>query len=250
MTVPQLVLLFFAGLSGGFIDAISGGGGLITMPALLACGLPPQVALGTNKFQSCIGTFIAVRRYARAGLVNTPWLGLAAACSLFAGAGGALAVTVMSKDLLKQIIPWMLAMVAIYTALNRRFGLHPGMMRLSPIAFAILFGILLGFYDGFFGPGVGSFWVVALVSLLGLDLSHATGYTKAANLASVIGALAIFLANGSVHFVAGGAMIVGQLFGARLGSGLVVRRGVAFIRPVFLTVVFAMTLKLLWDAWG
>jgi uncharacterized membrane protein YfcA len=96
---------------------------------------------------------------------------------------------------------------------------------------------------------VGSFWAVALVTMLGLDLRHATGYTKAANLASVFGSLAIFLANGSIHFVAGGAMIVGQLFGARLGAGLVVRRGAPFIRPVFLTVVFAMTLKLLWDAW-
>jgi uncharacterized membrane protein YfcA len=249
MTPLQLVLLFFAGLAGGFIDAIAGGGGLITVPALLACGLPPQVALGTNKFQSSIGTSITVWRYARAGLMHTPWLWLAAVCSLLAGAGGALAVTVMSKDLLKQIIPWMLAMVALYTALNRRFGLHPGRTILSPVVFAIFFGILMGFYDGFFGPGVGSFWAVALVSLLGLDLRHATGYTKAANLASVTGALIVFLANHSVHFAAGGAMIAGQLFGARLGSGLVVRRGAAFIRPVFLAVVFTMTAKLLWDAW-
>ena len=249
MTPLNFILLFFAGLAGGFIDAIAGGGGLITVPALLACGLPPQMALGTNKFQSSIGTAITVRGYARAGLVNTPWLWLAVVCSLFAGAGGALAVTVMSKDLLKQIIPWMLATVAVYTALNRRFGLHVGTVRISPLVFAILFGSALGFYDGFFGPGVGSFWAVALVTLLGLDLRHATGYTKAANLASVIGALSVFLANSSVHFAAGGAMIAGQLFGARLGSGLVVRRGVGFIRPVFLTVVFTMTVKLLWDAW-
>lgn len=249
MTPLEYILLFFAGMAGGFIDAIAGGGGLITVPALLACGLPPQVVLGTNKFQSSIGTSIAVWRYARAGLMNTPWLWLAVLCSLFAGMAGAFAVSVISADVLKQIIPWMLAAVAVYTALNRRFGLHQGTVKLAPVLFAILFGILLGFYDGFFGPGVGSFWALSLVLLLGLDLRHATGYTKAANLASVLGALAVFLAHGSVHFAAGGAMIAGQIFGARLGSGLVVRRGVAFIRPVFLTVVFAMTLKLLWDAW-
>ena len=114
--------------------------------------------------------------------------------------------------------------------------------------FAILFGILLGFYDGFFGPGTGSFWTVALVALIGLDLRSATGYTKAANLASNLGALGIFLFSGSVNFAAGGAMVAGQLLGARLGSGLAISKGVGFIRPVFLAVVFAMTLKLLWDA--
>ena len=244
-----LALLFLAGLVGGFIDAIAGGGGLITVPALLSAGLPPQVALGTNKLQACSGTIIAVWHYARAGLMKTPWLWLAVILSFLGSMGGAFDVSFMSKDLLRQMIPWLLATVAIYTALNRRFGLHEGSSKLSPIVFAALFGASLGFYDGFFGPGTGSFWTVALVALLGLDLRHATGYTKAANLASNAGALIIFLVNGSVHFLAGGVMIAGQLVGARLGSGLVIRRGAAFIRPVFLAMVFAMTLKLLWDAW-
>jgi uncharacterized membrane protein YfcA len=244
-----LALLFLAGFAGGFIDSIAGGGGLITVPALFAAGFPPQIALGTNKFQSCFGTFIAVRRYARAGLMHTPGLRYAVALSFVASMGGAFAVSAMSKDVLKHLVPWMLAAVAVYTALNRRFGIHAGTARLSPMVFAVIFGPLLGFYDGLFGPGVGSFWTVALVSLLGLDLRHATGYTKAANLASNVGSFVVFLANGSIHFTAGAAMIAGQLLGARLGSGLVVRRGVAFIRPVFLAVVFTMTVKLLWDAW-
>lgn len=113
-----------------------------------------------------------------------------------------------------------------------------------------MFGLGLGFYDGFFGPGTGSFWTVALVGLLGLDLARATGYTKVVNLASNLGALGVFLVAGSVHFLAGGVMVAGQLLGARLGSGMVIRRGAAFIRPVFLTVVGVMTLKLLVDAWG
>ncbi len=244
-----LALLFLAGFAGGFIDAIAGGGGLITVPALLATGMPPQVALGTNKLQASFGTILAVWRYARAGLMKTPWLWLAVTLSALASMGGALAVSVLSKDLLKQLMPWMLAAVAVYTALNRRFGIHAGTARLSPVVFAVIFGIALGFYDGFFGPGTGSFWTVALVALLGLDLRSATGCTKAVNLASNLGALAIFLLHGSVHLAAGAVMIAGQLLGARLGSGLVIRRGAAFIRPVFLTVVFAMTLKLLWDAW-
>lgn len=244
-----LTLLFLAGLTGGFIDAIAGGGGLITVPALLAAGLPPQMALGTNKLQSSCGTVIAVWRYAHAGLMRTPGLWLAVGLSFAAGMGGAHAVSVLSKDLLKQLIPWMLAAVALYTALNRRFGIHAGRAKIPPLVFAFIFGTVIGFYDGFFGPGTGSFWTVALVALLGLDLRHATGYTKAANLASNLGSLGIFLAHGSVHFTAGAAMIGGQMIGARLGSGLVIRRGAAFIRPVFLMVVAVMTLKLLWDAW-
>lgn len=242
-------LLFVAGLAGGFIDAVAGGGGLITVPALLATGMPPQVVLGTNKLQSSFGTSMAVWRYARAGLMKTPGLKLAVVLSFVASMGGAHAVSVLSKDLLKQLIPWLLAAVAVYTALNRKFGVKTGEQRMSPVVFAILFGMALGFYDGFFGPGTGSFWTLGVVALLGLELKGATGYTKAANLASNVGSLCIFLVNGSVHFAAAGAMIGGQLIGARLGSGMVIRKGAGFIRPVFLTVAFAMTVKLLWDAW-
>ena len=248
MPAASLALLFLAGLTGGFIDAIAGGGGLITVPALLACGLPPQMALGTNKFQSSCGTVIAVVRYARAGLMRTPWLALAAGCAFLASMGGALAVSALDKELLKKIIPWMLAAVAVYTALNPRFGLHQGTRRMGWAAFALVFGSGIGFYDGFFGPGTGSFWAVACVALLGLDLRHATGYTKAANLASNVGSLVIFLMADSVNFAAGGVMIAGQVIGAQLGSGFVIRHGAKFIRPVFLTVVFAITAKLIRDA--
>lgn len=250
MSALTYLLLLLAGFAGGFIDAIAGGGGLITVPALLAAGLPPQLALGTNKLQSACGTGFAVWRYARAGMLVTSGLRLAAGLALLGGMAGALAVSVMSRDLLRVLIPWLLAAVAVYTALNRRFGLEPGHRRLSPVGFAVGFGLVLGFYDGFFGPGTGSFWTLALVALLGLELREATGYTKAVNLASNLGSLGIFLAFGSVHFVAAGAMIAGQLLGARLGSGLVIRRGSGLIRPVFLTVVFTLALKLLWDAWG
>ncbi len=247
MPLTTLALLFLAGLAGGFIDAIAGGGGLITVPALLAAGLPPQIALGTNKFQSSCGTIITVRRYTCAGMMKTPWLWLAVACSFFASMGGAHILTIISNDTLKKLIPWMLAIVAIFTALNPRFGIHQGRQKFPLVAFALIFGSMLGFYDGFFGPGAGSFWTVACVALLGLDLRHATGYTKAANLASNLGSLVIFLLSKSVNFTAGAAMIAGQIIGAQLGSGFVIKHGAKFIRPVFLCVVFALTMKLIWD---
>jgi uncharacterized membrane protein YfcA len=250
ISVVDGILLLAAGLAGGFIDAIAGGGGLITVPALMAVGLPPHLALGTNKLQSICGTAVALRRYARHGLTRTPWLVLAVVCAAVAGAGGALAVSVLGRELLRQVVPVMLVAVAVYTGFNRRFGLEPGRARLSPFVFAIGGGLLLGGYDGFFGPGTGSFWMLALVGLLGLELRAATGYTKAVNLASNLGSLVVFLMFGSVHFGAAGVMIVGQLLGARLGSGLVIAKGARLIRPVFLTVVLALAVKLALDAWG
>ena len=248
MSPLMIALLFLAGFGGGFVDAIAGGGGLVTVPALLACGLPVRVALGTNKLQSSCGTLVAVLRYARAGLMRTPWLWLAAAGSFFASMGGAWAISSMDPAALKKIIPWMLAAVGIYTALNPRFGLRPARERVAPVVFALATGITLGFYDGFFGPGTGSFWMVTCVALLGLDLRTATGYTKAANLASNLGSLVIFIWKDSVNYPAALAMIAGQLFGARLGSGYAIRHGAKIIRPVFLLIVFALTAKLLWDA--
>lgn len=249
MELAVYCLLFVAGFAGGFIDSIAGGGGLITLPALMATGMPVQVALGTNKLQSSFGTSMAVWRYAKAGLMKTPGLYVAVILSFLASMGGAMTASAANKELLNQLVPWLLAAVAVYTALNRRFGIQAGERKMDPVVFAIVFGIALGFYDGFFGPGTGSFWTLAGAALLGLELKGATGYTKAANLASNLGSLCIFLAYGSVHFGAAAAMIGGQLLGARLGSGMVIRKGAGFIRPVFLTVVFAMTIKLLWDAW-
>jgi uncharacterized membrane protein YfcA len=241
--------LFAAGFAGGFVDAIAGGGGLITVPALLAAGFPPQVALGTNKFQSCFGTAVAVWRYGKAGMLRTRGIWVGAVAALLAGAGGAAVVGAIDPGVLKLVVPWLLAGVAVYTALNRKFGVVEGRERMSPRVFALVFGLGIGFYDGFFGPGTGSFWTVALVGLLGLDLARATGYTKVVNLASNLGALGIFLMAGSVNFFAGGVMVAGHLLGARLGSGMVIRGGAAFIRPVFLTVVALMTAKLIWEAW-
>jgi len=250
MSELAYVLLFFAGFAGGLIDSIAGGGGLITLPSLIAVGVPVHVALGTNKLQSACGTSLAVWRFYRAGLMKTPALGWAVLASFCASAVGAWLVTLVAKDFLQLLVPWLLAAVACYTALNRRFGLAAGTQRMGHLAFGVTFGVILGAYDGFFGPGCGSFWMLALVALLGMELRYATGYTKAVNLASNLGALGFFLAAGHVDFRAAVAMIAGQLLGARIGSGLVIHRGSSFIRSVFLTVVFGMTCKLLWDAWG
>jgi uncharacterized membrane protein YfcA len=199
--------------------------------------------------QSSCGTLIAVANYARAGLIQ--WRGFRMEVALpvtFAAAmGGALAVTCVSNEALKKAVPWMLLAIAVYAAASPNLGFHVARRRWSFAAFGVVFGLVLGFYDGFFGPGTGSFWMIACLSLLGLDLPGATGYTKVVNLASNLASLVIFLAAGKVRFDIALVMIAGQLIGARLGSSLVIKHGAPFIRVMFLVVVFAMTAKLLWD---
>jgi uncharacterized protein len=238
--------LFFAGLSAGFVDAIAGGGGLIAVPMLLWAGLPPQVALGTNKLQSSCGTALAAWHYGRAGLFRWRSLTAGLLITFVAALLGARAVTLLDARLLRMCIPPVLIGLAIWFWFQPKLGLVPRPPRMHANLFAWLAGGVLGFYDGLFGPGTGSFWMIACVVLLGLDLPAATGHTKAMNLASNLAALSIFVLTKHVRYDVGLVMIAGQLIGARLGSGLVIARGASFIRPIFLAVVLALAVRLIW----
>ncbi len=246
----QYALLTLAGAAGGFIDAIAGGGGLITVPALLWAGLPAQLALGTNKLQSSCGTMLAVFRYTRAGLIQWRTLRLALVVTFIGAALGAWAVTRIAPDVLARIVPALLVGVAIYTAANPGLGGRTRPARIGLVAFAIVFGMLLGFYDGFFGPGTGSFWMLACVLARGQDLRAATGTTKALNLTSNLASLIAFALAGCLRGDVGAAMIAGQLVGARLGSGLVVARGATIIRPIFIATALALAMRVAWLAFA
>ena len=250
MSWETIALLFFAGLSAGFIDAIAGGGGLISVPALLWAGLPPQMALGTNKMQSTWGTLMAVRKYAKAGYVSWPQVRLTVLITFVSAMSGAWVVMLISNAVLKMIVPWMLLCIAVYVLLSPGLGRTAAKARLSLGAFACLAGSVLGFYDGFFGPGTGTFWTLACISLLGLELTRATAFTKVANLASNMASLIIFVVGGRVNYEIAGVMIAGQLIGGRMGAGMAIRHGAPFIRIIFITVVLAMVAKLLWDQFG
>ena len=241
-------VLALAGAAAGFIDAIAGGGGLVSVPALLWAGLPIPVALGTNKLQSSCGTALAVIRYTRGGLIPWKSLRLAVVVTFIAAMLGVFAITRLDTALLKRIVPALLLAVAIYTALNPRLGEKQRAARLGAAAFALIFGALLGFYDGFFGPGAGSFWMMACVLTLGHDLRTATGTTKALNLTSNVASLIAFALGGFLRWDVGLAMIAGQLVGARLGSGLVLARGAKIIRPIFIATALALAARLAWQA--
>ncbi|MCF7789831.1 MAG: TSUP family transporter [Prosthecobacter sp.] len=247
MSWETITLLFFAGLSAGFIDAIAGGGGLISVPALLWAGLPPQMALGTNKMQSTWGTLMAVRKYAKAGLVSWSQVRLTVCITFVSAMSGALVLMLISNAVLKMIVPWMLLGIAVYVLLSPGLGKTAAKARLSLGTFACLAGSVLGFYDGFFGPGTGTFWTMSCIALLGLELTRATAFTKVANLTSNMASLIIFVLSARVNYEVAGVMIAGQLIGGRLGAGMAIRHGAPFIRIIFISVVLTMVAKLLWD---
>jgi len=240
------LILAASGFLAGFIDSISGGGGIIAIPVLLSLGLPPHMALGTNKFQSTFGSFTATCRYYKKGLfsLKDTWIGI---LFTFAGAvAGAVLIQLVQADFLTKAIPLMLLAIFIYTLFSPDMGGSDRLVRMPGYLFYPLFGVLLGFYNGFFGPGTGSFWTIALVILMGLNLKKATGTTKLMNFTSNIVSLTVFIIGGKVIFLAGLCMGAGQMAGAWAGSHMVIKHNTKFIRIFFLIVVATTIIRMIW----
>lgn len=252
MDLPTLAfpLLFAVGLVAGAVDAIAGGGGILSLPVLLNLGLPAPLALGTNKLQSSMGAVTAVWRYARQGLLDPRACRTGVVATLVGALAGAAAVELIDTRVLETAIPWLLGAIVVYSLIRPRLGEQDHPPRLGNRAFFVAFGLGLGFYDGIFGPGVGSFWTIALVGLQGQNFLKATAYTKVMNATSNLASLAVFALNGHLHLAAGLTMGAGQLVGARLGAGLAIRRGARFVRPIFLTMVTLVMVRLLWMRFG
>jgi uncharacterized membrane protein YfcA len=229
----------------GFIDAIAGGGGLIMMPALLFAGVPPIHALGTNKLQSMFGTATAYRNFARKGLVE--WRNYKGMIALvFAGASvGVIAVQSIDPGALRLIIPLLLVAVALYVILSPRMSDDDAHERIGPRGYGPI-AALIGAYDGFFGPGTGSFFTASLVGLRGLGLTRATALTKLFNLTSNVASVLFFALGGKILWVLGLCMAAGAMLGGYLGSHTAIRFGAKVIRPLLVTLSLALTARLLW----
>lgn len=241
LTPGTYALLGAAGLLAGFVDSIAGGGGIITVPALLAAGLPPHLALGTNKLQSTFGSCTAMLHYRSGGLVSLRETTVGIVYTFLGAAAGTIAIQRVSPGMLRHVIPALLLVIFVYMLFSPRVGSESRRARLAAPAFYLVFGLAIGFYDGFFGPGTGSFWAIAFASMLGLDLRRATAHTKVMNFVSNASALVFFALGGNVLLLPGLAMGAGQVVGALAGSRLVMVRGVRFVRVFFLIVV-AVTL--------
>jgi uncharacterized membrane protein YfcA len=246
----DLLLLIVAALVAGMVDAIAGGGGLIALPALLAAGLPPHLALGTNKLAGTFGTLSASRAYVRKGLFK-PRLWRTAAAATFLGAvAGTMAVWLVAAAFLAKLIPVLVVAVAIYVLLHGKPMLPSDAAEPRPGRHSsALVGLSLGFYDGFAGPGAGAFWTTAGLWLFKLDLVRASGVARFMNLVSNAVSLATFSLLGLVDWSIGLAMGVSLMVGAHIGAHSAIRFGARFIRPVFVTIVLALAAKLIWQEW-
>jgi uncharacterized membrane protein YfcA len=237
--------LFGVGLLAGFIDAIAGGGGLISLPALLFAGLTPAQALATNKLQGTFGSFSSSVYFIRRGLVDLRSMAWMLGCTFVGAALGALLIQQIDPGFLTAVIPILLILIALYFWLSPQVGEEDVQQRISPLTFALSIGFGVGFYDGFFGPGAGSFYAIGFVSLMGYGLTKATAHTKVLNFTSNVAALLFFILGGQVVWTLGLVMAGGQLIGGRLGATLVVLKGAALIRPLVVILCILMSVKLL-----
>ncbi len=216
---------------------------MITIPVLLSVGLPPHLALGTNKLQSPFGTLTSTLRYGRSGLfdIKKIWPGIV--FTFIGAASGTILIQSISADFLEKAVPLLLAAVFLYTLVKKDMGEREEKSRIKTLPFLALFGICLGFYDGFFGPGTGSFWTIGFVTLMGMNLKGATGATKPMNLTSNLASLLFFLLGGNVVFIVGFVMAAGQVLGTLAGSHLVIKRPPRFVRYAMLVIVGATILN-------
>ena len=250
---PDLVIVVLAAFGAGLVDAMVGGGGLIQLPALLAASpaTPPAVLLGTNKFASILGTGSAVLRFARR--VRIPWRALLPLVPVvFTGAlGGAYLATAVPPDLFRPLVPVMLAVVLGYVLWRKDLGAVHAPLALGPgrlLLAAMLLGAV-GFYDGFFGPGTGSFFMFLLVRLYGFDFLHSAASARVLNVATNAGALAWFGTRLELLWLVAMLMAIANVAGAIVGSGLALRHGSGLVRRVFVAVVVVLIARTGWQAY-
>lgn len=244
------LLLVVAAFLAGFVDAIAGGGGLITVPALLLAGANPVEALATNKLQGTFGAATAAVSYARAGQVDFRSQALMACISGLAGATGALVAHLVPAEALRIIMPAILVAVALFFALKPGLTDQDRAERLTPAVFTFTAVPLIAAYDGFFGPGTGSFFMLGFVLLAGYGVLKATAHTKLLNFASNFGSLMVFVFSGATWWMVGLSMAMAQIAGAYVGAKLAMRVGARLIKPLLVVTSSAMAARLLWQVWA
>ena len=248
MDITMVGFLMAMGFVASFVDAVVGGGGLISVPALMCTGLSPVTVLGTNKVAAVMGAVTSFITFIRSGKVDFGLIKYLFPCSLVGSAVGVFAVRLVPPDFLRPLVVVMLIVVSIYSVTKRDLGIqstYHGMTRRKLILSALT-AFAFGFYDGFFGPGTGSFLLFSFL-LIGFDFIVASGNSRALNFASNIAAALIFSYVGEVNFSYALPMGAAMIIGAWCGAKVAIRKGAAYVRPLFLGVTIVLIGKQLWD---
>lgn len=243
-----LLTLVVAAFFAGALDAIGGGGGLIMVPALLAAGLPPHLTLGTNKGQAFFGSLSAAVRYARGGLVDGRRARVTFPAAFVGALGGTALVLVIRPEVLRPVVLGLLVVAAILVTVTRPRAVNSTVSGVRGHWIkAALIALVVGAYDGFFGPGAGTFYIAGFVALLSLPMARASADAKVANFASNIAAVLLFAHRGVILWGIALPLAGGQILGGWVGAHLAIRRGDSFVRAVVLVVVLALVLKVARD---
>ncbi len=245
LSLDIALLVFFVAMIAAWVDVIAGGGGLLTLPVLILAGLPPAAALATNKLQGSAGTLTASIYFIRQGTVNLKAIKWLIIATFIGSVTGSWLILQINPDQLMIYLPILLILMGLYFLFSPNIGDKDRKEKLTLTAFALLICPLLGFYDGFFGPGTGSFMALAIVLLLGYNLTKATAHSKILNFTSNIASLLYFIVFGDIYWAIGAVMIAGQTIGATIGAKMVLTKGASLIRPVVVAVCFLMSLNIL-----
>ncbi|WP_027128629.1 sulfite exporter TauE/SafE family protein [Fusobacterium perfoetens] len=248
--VGTFLFLGVACFIAAFIDAIAGGGGLITVPAYLASGLPAHIALGTNKVSSSIGTVASSLKFATSGKVNKEMVKRMIPFSFIGALMGVRTVVLIDSKYLYPIAIVLLLLVLVYTLINKKMGEKNNFTGLNKtnIRQGKIMAFVMGFYDGFFGPGTGSFIIFALIKIFKLDFTNASGNAKILNLTSNLASMLLFIYLGKVNFFYSIPIGIIMVFGATLGAKMAVSKGTSFIKPIFLVVTTIVLVKMILES--
>lgn len=248
--IGTFIFLGIACFIAAFIDAVAGGGGLITVPAYLASGLPAHIALGTNKVSSSIGTIASSWKFATSGKVNWMMIRKLIPFSFLGALMGVKTVVLINSKYLYPIAIVLLLLVLIYTLINKKMGEENQFKGLDKknTRNGKVMALIMGFYDGFFGPGTGSFIIFALIRIFKLDFTNASGNAKFLNLTSNIASMLLFIYLGKVNFFYSVPIGIIMIFGATLGAKTAVTKGTAFIKPMFLIVTTIVLIKMILES--
>lgn len=248
LTDNILLLLFLIAIIAGIVDAIAGGGGLITVPSLLLAGIPPFVALGTNKLQAVIGEATSFATFLLYHQIQIQGLFLGIITTAIGAILGAYSVSLFDEQSLRFLLPILMVFITIYSIFSKSMKKPKATpARVSVNTFMICCGLSIGFYNGFFGPGTGSIWMITFVILLGYTIKQSSIATKPLNLVGNFVSLIFFIGLGAVDYSLGLIMGAGQIIGSVIGSKMVIKNGDKIVRPIFICVTLIMTCKLIYE---
>jgi len=247
--VLDLFIICTLGFLAAVVDAIAGGGGLISLPALLLVGVPPHLALGTNKFAASMASLNSSITFARSGKVHFPLVKWQIPFTLIGAFLGAWSVLLVSSEFLSKAVLVLILFVGIYTMVHKTLGMKNNFKGLnsSNIVLGCLFALALGFYDGFFGPGTGSFLIFAFIALFGFDFVVASANSKVLNFTSNFASLLIFAWHGKILLYYGIPMALFMILGSYIGTKLAIQRGAELVKPIFITMSLLVAVKLIYQ---